>query len=181
MMTTNSGGATGGSSGTFAPHYVWGQYEDGQTDIVGDFVTSADASIGGNVQIDSSLKVSGNLRVANNASVGKLYVDTSLFIAGNEISVSNYVRTDVTTEQTIKGNLRLKGSGNYGNRLLFGDGQYCYIHEDTDDHLLIHAANGVNIDGTLSGTTITDIYDKLQELSDLIDDVSSRVGNSSSS
>lgn len=122
MMTNGSGGASGGSSGTFTPHYVWGQYDDGQTDIVGDFVTSADVSIGGNVQIDSSLKVSGNLSVTNNASVGKLYVDTSLFIAGNEISVSNYVRTDVTTEQAIKGNLRLKGSGNYGNRLLFGDG-----------------------------------------------------------
>ena len=141
MMTTNSGGGSGGSSGTFAPHYVWGQYEDGQTDIVGDFVTSADASIGGNVQIDSSLKVSGNLRVANNASVGKLYVDTSLFVGGQEISMSKYVRNDVTTEQTIKGNLRLKGSGNYGNRLFFGDGTYCYIGEETDDHLTIKATN----------------------------------------
>lgn len=109
MMTNGSGGASGGSSGTFSPHYVWGQYDDGHTDIVGDFVTSADVSIGGNVQIDSSLKVSGNLSVTNNASVGKLYVDSSL-----------------------------------------------------------------------SGTTITDIYDKLQALSDLIQDVSSRVPNSSS-
>lgn len=122
MMTSNSGGATGGSSGTFAPHYVWGQYEDGQSDIVGNFVTSADASIGGNVFIDSSLKVSGNLLVDNNASVGKLYVDTSLFVGGQEISVTKYVRTDVTTEQTVKSDLRLKNSSNYGNRLLFGDG-----------------------------------------------------------
>lgn len=109
MMTNGSGGASGGASGGFRPHYVWGQYDDGHTDIVGDFVTSADVSIGGNVQIDSSLKVSGNLSVTNNASVGKLYVDSSL-----------------------------------------------------------------------SGTTITDIYDKLQALSDLIQDVSSRVPNSSS-
>ena len=180
MMTNGSGGASGGASGGFRPHYVWGQYDDGQTDIVGDFTTEADASIGGNVQIDSSLKVSGNLSVTNNASVGKLYVDTSLFIDGNEISVSNYVRTDVTAEQTIKGNLRLKGSGYYGNRLLFGDGTYCYISEDTDDHFLVHARNGVKIDGSLSGTTINDLYDKLQALSDLIQDVSSRVPNSSS-
>lgn len=77
--------------------------------------------------------------------------------------------------------MRLKGSGYYGNRLLFGDRNYCYLHEDTDDHLLIHAANGVNIDGTMTGTTITDIYNRLSDLADLIDDVSSRVANSSSS
>ncbi len=122
MMTSNSGGATGGSSGTFAPHYVWGQYEDGQSDIVGDFITSANASIGDNVQIDSSLIVGGNLRVTNNASVGKMYVNSSLFVGGQEILVTKYVRTDVTTEQTIKSDLRLKNSSNYGNRLLFGDG-----------------------------------------------------------
>ena len=88
MMTSNSGGATGGSSGTFAPHYVWGQYEDGQTDIVGDFVTSADVSIGGNVFIDSSLKVSGNL-----------YVDSSVNVNGY-LSVSGITKTHNLTPAT---------------------------------------------------------------------------------
>lgn len=88
MMTTNSGSATGGSSGSFSPHYVWGQYEDGQTDIVGDFVTSADVSIGGNVQIDSSLKVSGNL-----------YVDSSVNVNGY-LSVSGITTTHNLTPAT---------------------------------------------------------------------------------
>lgn len=51
----------------------------------------------------------------------------------------------------ITGNLRLKGSGNYGNTLLFGDSTYCYITEATDDVMTIKAkrinlvANGVYV------------------------------------
>lgn len=53
----------------------------------------------------------------------------------------------------VTGNLRLKGDGNYGNVLLFGDGTYCYISEPEDDVLHIKAsqlhliANGVYVDG----------------------------------
>jgi hypothetical protein len=53
----------------------------------------------------------------------------------------------------VTGNMRLKGSGNYGNTLLFGDGTYCYITEAADDELTIKAtklnlvANGVYVDG----------------------------------
>ena len=38
---------------------------------------------------------------------------------------------------TITGNLRLKGSGNFGNILNFGDSDYVHISEPTDDHLEI--------------------------------------------
>lgn len=41
------------------------------------------------------------------------------------------------TGGTITGNLRLKGSGNYGNILNFGDGDYVHLSEPTDDHLEI--------------------------------------------
>lgn len=41
----------------------------------------------------------------------------------------------------ITGNLRLKGSGNYGNILYFGDGSYCYLKEETDDDLTIKASD----------------------------------------
>lgn len=53
----------------------------------------------------------------------------------------------------VTGNLRLKGSGNYGNTLLFGDGTYCYISEPEDDVMHIKAkridlnANGVYVYG----------------------------------
>lgn len=57
--------------------------------------------------------------------------------------------------KTITGNLRLKGkNSNYGNFLLFGDSNYCYITEPTDDEMLIHAnkiyldaSGGVFVDG----------------------------------
>ena len=53
----------------------------------------------------------------------------------------------------ITGDLRLKGSGNYGNTLYFGDGSYCYLQEATDDALTIKAttlnlnATNVNLNG----------------------------------
>lgn len=39
----------------------------------------------------------------------------------------------------ITGDLRLKGDGNYGNALYFGDGSYCYLKEVTDNQLGIYA------------------------------------------
>lgn len=47
---------------------------------------------------------------------------------------------DDSGEMTIPSDLRLKGDGNYGNKLLFGDGEYCYISEPTDDSMTIHAS-----------------------------------------
>ena len=44
-------------------------------------------------------------------------------------------------------NLRLKpSSAYYGSKLNFGDGDYVYFYEDSDDHLKIYAKNGVSID-----------------------------------
>jgi hypothetical protein len=48
----------------------------------------------------------------------------------------------------ITGDLRLKGSGNYGNTLYFGDGSYAYIQEPTDDSLVVKASV-INLDGTV--------------------------------
>ena len=57
--------------------------------------------------------------------------------------------------KTITGNLRLKGkNSNYGNHLLFGDSNFCYISEPADDEMMIHAkklhfdvSGGVFVDG----------------------------------
>lgn len=46
----------------------------------------------------------------------------------------------------ITGDLTLKGSGNYGNTIYFGDGSYAYIQEDVDDELLLRA-DAVKLDG----------------------------------
>ena len=59
--------------------------------------------------------------------------------------------------------MRLKGSGNYGSTLKFGDGSYCYISESTDDDMKIYAdsvdivtKNGaeVKVDGNTSNSTV---------------------------
>lgn len=49
----------------------------------------------------------------------------------------------------INGNLRLKGSGNYGNSLYFGDGSYAMISESSDDTLVIKATN-IELNGSSS-------------------------------
>lgn len=51
---------------------------------------------------------------------------------------------------TFKGDLWLKGDGNYGNTLYFGDRRYdgagyCYIAEPAEDVINIHALNGLQI------------------------------------
>lgn len=54
-------------------------------------------------------------------------------------------------EFNVPGDLRLKGDGNYGNTIRFGDGDYCYITEASDDVMTIKAtrinlvANGVYV------------------------------------
>ena len=65
--------------------------------------------------------------------------------------VNNGATSTTSTDQTIDGDLhvtgdlRLKGSGNYGNTLRFGDGDYCYITEPTDDVMTIKASS-INLD-----------------------------------
>ena len=59
------------------------------------------------------------------------------------------------TDVRIKGNLRLKGEGNYGNTLFFGDSSYAYIKEGTDDDLTFRATD-ITLDATklyLNGST----------------------------
>lgn len=49
--------------------------------------------------------------------------------------------SEIEDDLTIRGNLRLQGDGSdYGNKLNFGDGNYCYIAEETDDDLTLNAA-----------------------------------------
>lgn len=62
---------------------------------------------------------------------------------------------DFSGDVSITGDLRLKGSGNYGNTIYFGDGSYCYLKEATDDDLTIKAGD-ILLDGRvyLNGATM---------------------------
>jgi hypothetical protein len=74
------------------------------------------------------------------------------FKAGTTLDGEEGTKT-IDGDMNITGNLRLKGSGNYGNTLLFGDGTYCYISEPEDDVMHIKAskivlnANSVEVGG----------------------------------
>ena len=64
----------------------------------------------------------------------------------------------------LMGDLRLKpSSSNYGSTLRFGDGDFAYIKENTDDHLNFYASKGMNFetgsgyDITLNGVSVSDI------------------------
>jgi len=75
------------------------------------------------------------------------------FNAGTNGEGNSSMGNEVAGDLKVTGNLRLKGSGNYGNTLLFGDGTYCYISEPEDDKMYIKAsridldANGVYVYG----------------------------------
>lgn len=88
----------------------------------------------------------------NNDAATKGYVDTAIngrvptsrTVNGKALSSNiSLTASDVsalpTSGGTITGNLTLKGSGNYGNKINFGDGDYVYLQEPTDDDLAIRA------------------------------------------
>lgn len=64
---------------------------------------------------------------------------------GTDLSSGGTINGDLN----ITGNLRLKGSGNYGNTIYFGDGSYANISEPSDDTLTIKASN-INLNGTVN-------------------------------
>lgn len=70
-------------------------------------------------------------------------------IKGNEESTYRTGNVNITpanigavskSGDTISGDLRLKGSGNFGNKLNFGDGDLVHLHEYEDDKLEIKAS-----------------------------------------
>lgn len=88
--------------------------------------------------------VTGVLPVANGGTGSSS--EKYLKLAGGTVTgavtfSANPINNAVTTVDgvTIQGNLRLKGSGNYGNTLRLGDGDYVHLSEPTDDCLEIKA------------------------------------------
>ncbi len=62
---------------------------------------------------------------------------------------------------TLEGDLRLETRGGYGAKINFGDGDFAYVHEDTDDHLEIYAEEGINLKGkglTFNGTPVASAW-----------------------
>ena len=98
---------------------------------------------------------------------------TPIYLSGGVPTECGYSFTDYLplTGGTLTGNLTLtnssnlyiKGSGSYGGAIYFGDSSYCYIKEDSDDHMLLHASsttidNDLLVDGGI--TMYSDIRKK---------------------
>ncbi len=92
----------------------------------------------------------------NNLDLYSWYgISFSTTISGNPCSGKPAVSIDTRKgnmyvyDTLSAGNLKLrKGTSNYGSKLNFGDGEYVYLYEDSDDHLLISSTRkGIDLSG----------------------------------
>lgn len=89
---------------------------------------------------------------------GQAYDGTRAVTVDIEGGGSDLSSGTVDGDLTITGDLRLKGSGNYGNTIYFGDGSYASMSEPTDDSLTIKATS-IRLNGAvyINGFSIDDL------------------------
>lgn len=84
--------------------------------------------------------VSSAITINGSALTKNLTIET-----GSSSAITNETYTLSVTGGTIGGNLRLKTDIDHDTKIIFGDGEYVYLHEDVDDHLKIHARKGIEL------------------------------------
>ena len=97
---------------------------------------------------NGTLKLTVDGSVTDNIAVkglGSLAYKSSL--SASDIPSLNYLPL---SGGELTGDLRLKGNTNYGRKLRFGDGDYAYLYEDSDDHLTIFADKGITLSANTS-------------------------------
>ena len=82
--------------------------------------------------------------------VQDIYVNNSVYSpnSSGRVTLPDYITrysVDSDGTQVISTNIRLKDNSNFGQYLYFGDGNYVYLAELTDDDLTIHATD-LNLD-----------------------------------
>lgn len=109
----------------------------------GGYIVTGDVS-GANISIDNN-----EIMARNNGAISTLFLNNN----GGAVFVGDTLQID-STETTHKAviqdstnnTLRLIGPGDtygFNNAINFGDAEYVYLWEDTDDNLTIHAVGGV--------------------------------------
>lgn len=119
------------------------------------YVSSADV-LGLDYQKTYTFEARATDKLAQGSSKQVAYVSVPVFHWGKNDFVHE-TDVDIHGNLDVTGNMRLKGSGNYGNKLNFGDGEYAYIEEPEDDVLKIYAKNKIIFDSksiSLGGSTI---------------------------
>ena len=85
----------------------------------------------------------GYCLVANSSGVGEWKQVSASFNGGALTAQTSF---NYTGETLFQGDIRLKtNNSNYGRKIYFGDGEYVYLHEMSDDSLEISAANAVTL------------------------------------
>lgn len=122
--------------------YGWGNHADVGYLTQHQTVTLASGTNNGTLKITTAAGTTDNIAVTG---LGSMAYKSSL--VKDDIPALDYLPL---TGGELTGDLWLHtGSGNYGSKLWFGDkgngAGYVYLHEDTDDHLTIHADEGITL------------------------------------
>ncbi|MBL8880223.1 MAG: hypothetical protein JNG88_13985 [Phycisphaerales bacterium] len=109
----------------------------------GGFIVSGDVA-GPNISIDNN-----EIMARDNAATSTLYLNNN----GGAVFVGDILQVDssetthkAVIEHSTNNTLRLIGPGatyGFNNAINFGDAEYVYLWEDSDDNLTIHAVGGV--------------------------------------
>ena len=145
MEITKNNGRYYASADFVIPNFSQTQFYSFETRAIDKLITVTST--------DSGIKSIPIFHWGENDFVFEVPVTFNAGVAG-ATSTANAESDTYEGSKTITGNLRLKGTGNYGNHLLFGDSNYCYIAELTDDVMTIkankinlNASGGVYVDG----------------------------------
>lgn len=79
---------------------------------------------------------------------------TETWVGNNYLPLTGSLPVSMDGEFKLQGDLRLRdGTEYYGRQLFFGDGDYCYIGELSDDKMTIYGDKGIVIKTTTSSST----------------------------
>jgi hypothetical protein len=79
---------------------------------------------------------------------------TETWVGNNYLPLTGSLPSSMDGEFKLQGDLRLRdGTEYYGRQLFFGDGDYCYIGELSDDKMTIYGDKGVVIKTNTSSST----------------------------
>lgn len=102
----------------------------------------------------------GGVKVVEEINLCKTTASTAQSKAESAQSKADAAKTKAdaafpSTGGTISGDVRIQSDSFYGRKLNFGDADYVYLYEPTDDFLEIKGSKGIALNGTITSTVPT--------------------------